>query len=146
MNLNLLKKLIDLVEKRDIQELEVQEGELKIRINKAKSQEFPPGIIQVPSPSKQETPLVSEEKKETTKFIPIKAPMVGTFYRAPAPGAPPYVETGDTVTPGKVVCLIEAMKVMNEIESEVSGKIGKLLVENEKSVEFGQELFLVEPI
>ncbi len=146
MNLNLLKKLIDLVEKRDIQELEVQEGELKIRINKGKSQEFTPGIIQVPSPSKQETPLVSEEKKETTKFIPIKAPMVGTFYRAPAPGAPPYVETGDTVTPGKVVCVIEAMKVMNEIESEVSGKIVKVLVENEKSVEFGQELFLVEPI
>jgi len=146
MDLNLLKKLIDLVEKRDIQELEVQEGELKIRINKGKSQEFTPGIIQVPSLSKQEKPLISEEKKETSNFTAIKASMVGTFYRAPAPGAPPYVEVGDTISPGKVVCVIEAMKVMNEIESEVSGRIVKVLVEKEKSVEFGQELFLVEPI
>jgi len=146
MDLNLLKKLIDLVEKRDIQELEVQEGKLKIRINKGKSQEFTPGIIQVPSLSKQEKPLISEEKKETSNFTAIKAPMVGTFYRAPAPGVPPYVEVGDTISPGKVVCVIEAMKVMNEIESEVSGKIVKVLMENEKPIEFGQELFLVEPI
>ncbi|MCK4596066.1 acetyl-CoA carboxylase biotin carboxyl carrier protein, partial [candidate division WOR-3 bacterium] len=85
------------------------------------------------------------EKKEQGSMIPIKAPMVGTFYRASAPGTPPYVEVGDMVTHGKVVGIIEAMKVMNEIESEVSGKIVKVLVGNEKPVEFGQELFLVEP-
>jgi acetyl-CoA carboxylase biotin carboxyl carrier protein len=145
MDLNLVKKLINLVEKHDIQELEVQEGELKVCITKSKMQEFTPGTIQIPL-QKQETPPVIEERKETTNLLPVKAPMVGTFYRSPAPGAPPYIELGDTVTPGKVVCIIEAMKVMNEIESEVSGKIVKVLVENEKPVEFGQELFLVEPI
>ncbi|OYD15087.1 acetyl-CoA carboxylase, biotin carboxyl carrier protein [candidate division WOR-3 bacterium JGI_Cruoil_03_44_89] len=146
MDLNLVKKLINLVEKHDIQELEVQEGELKVRITKSKVQEFMPGAIQFSPPQKPETAPVLEERKETTNLAPIKAPMVGTFYRAPAPDAPPYVGVGDTVTPGKVVCIIEAMKVMNEIESEISGKIVKVLVENEKPVEFGQELFLVEAI
>jgi acetyl-CoA carboxylase biotin carboxyl carrier protein len=71
--------------------------------------------------------------------------MVGTFYRAPAPGAPPYVKEGDTIQKGTVLCIIEAMKLMNEIESEVKGRIAKILVENGQAVEFGQTLFLVEP-
>lgn len=146
MDLNLIKKLINLVEKHDIQELEVQEGELKVCITKSKAQEFTSTTIQPSVPLKQETPPVLEERKETSNFIAIKSPMVGTFYRTPAPGAPPYVEVGDTVSLGKIVCIIEAMKVMNEIEAEVSGRIAKVLVENEKPVEFGQELFIVEPI
>ncbi|RKZ21574.1 pyruvate carboxylase subunit B, partial [bacterium] len=79
-------------------------------------------------------------------LVAIKAPMVGTFYRAPAPDAPPYVEVGDVVKRGQVVCIIEAMKLMNEIESDVDGRIVEILVKNEEPVEYGQELFLVEPI
>jgi acetyl-CoA carboxylase biotin carboxyl carrier protein len=78
-------------------------------------------------------------------LVEIKSPMVGSFYRAPSPGAKPYVETGDKVEPGQVVCIIEAMKLMNEIESDVSGTIVKTLVEDAQPVEFGQTLFLVAP-
>ncbi|MDW8263690.1 MAG: acetyl-CoA carboxylase biotin carboxyl carrier protein, partial [Phycisphaerales bacterium] len=78
------------------------------------------------------------------KYKEIRSPMVGTFYRAPAPDANPYVQVGDTITKGKVLCIIEAMKLMNEIESDVDGKIVKILVENGKPVEFDQVLFLVE--
>ncbi|MCK4329617.1 acetyl-CoA carboxylase biotin carboxyl carrier protein [candidate division WOR-3 bacterium] len=145
MDLSLVKKLISLVEKRDIQELEVQEGDIKVRITKNKGHEFMPSSIQLLPVGRQESPSTLQEKKEQGNMVPIKAPMVGTFYRASAPGTPQYVEVGDMVTHGKVVCVIEAMKVMNEIESEVSGKIVKVLVGNEKPVEFGQELFLVEP-
>ena len=76
----------------------------------------------------------------------IKSPMVGTFYRAPAPGAKPYIEVGEEVKPGQVVCMVEAMKLMNEIEAEVTGRIVKICAENAQAVEFGQELFLVEPL
>jgi len=78
--------------------------------------------------------------------VPIKSPMVGTFYIAPEPNAPPYVEVGQIIQKGAVVCIVEAMKLMNEIESEVSGRVVKRLVENTQPVEFGQTLFLVEPI
>ncbi|MEO1961117.1 MAG: acetyl-CoA carboxylase biotin carboxyl carrier protein, partial [Paracoccus sp. (in: a-proteobacteria)] len=74
----------------------------------------------------------------------IKSPLVGTFYRAPAPGAPPFVEEGDIVSPGQVLCIIEALKVMNEIESDVRGKVVKILVENGQPVEYGQPLFLID--
>jgi len=77
--------------------------------------------------------------------VPIKSPMVGTFYRAPAPDAKPYVELNQMITMGQVVCIIEAMKLMNEIESEVAGRVAKVLVENGKPVEYGQVLFLMEP-
>ncbi|MBD3285609.1 acetyl-CoA carboxylase biotin carboxyl carrier protein, partial [candidate division WOR-3 bacterium] len=86
-----------------------------------------------------------EKPKRASNLIAIKSPMIGTFYRAPAPDAPPYVEVGDTVKPGTVVCIVEAMKLMNEIESDISGKVAEILVENETPVEFGQELFLIEP-
>ena len=82
---------------------------------------------------------------ETAGLVPIESPMVGTFYRAPAPGADPYVKEGDLIQKGTVVCIVEAMKLMNEIESEVGGRIVKIVVENGKPVEFGQALFLVEP-
>jgi acetyl-CoA carboxylase biotin carboxyl carrier protein len=79
------------------------------------------------------------------KTVEIKAPMVGTFYRSPAPEAPPYVEVGQILEPGQVVCIIEAMKLMNEIKSEIKGKIVQILVDNTEPVEFGQSMFIVEP-
>ena len=94
-----------------------------------------------------ETPRVEEvSKKEKKNTIPIKSPMVGTFYRAPAPDAPPYVEVNDIVKPGQVVCIVEAMKLMNEIESEVSGRVVDILVKNETAVEYGEVLFHIEPL
>jgi acetyl-CoA carboxylase biotin carboxyl carrier protein len=84
------------------------------------------------------------EAKPTANLVPIKSPMVGTFYRAPAPDADPYVEESSTVSVGQTVCIVEAMKLMNEIESEVTGRIAKILVENAQPVEYGQTLFLVE--
>ena len=84
-----------------------------------------------------------ERKKNVTA---IRSPIVGTFYRAPAPDAAPYVEVGDIVKPGQVVCIVEAMKLMNEIESDIAGRIVDVLIENEESVEYNQDLFLVEPL
>jgi acetyl-CoA carboxylase biotin carboxyl carrier protein len=94
----------------------------------------------VPGPAVQAPP-----GDETAGFLPILAPMVGTFYRAPAPDAQPYVKEGDLVQKGTVVCIIEAMKLMNEIEAEVKGRVARILVENGQPVEFGQTLFLLSP-
>ncbi|MDD5440257.1 MAG: acetyl-CoA carboxylase biotin carboxyl carrier protein, partial [Candidatus Omnitrophica bacterium] len=98
-----------------------------------------------PAPLTKETPPV-EAKPEGKKAVEIKAPMVGTFYRAPAPDADPYVEVGSIIKEGTVLCIIEAMKLMNEIKAEVSGKIVEIPVENGHPIEFGQVLFLVEPV
>jgi acetyl-CoA carboxylase biotin carboxyl carrier protein len=99
-----------------------------------------------PVAEKKEEVKTSEcnTKEENKKYHVIKSPLVGTFYRAPSPGAPPFVEEGDTVSKGQVLCIIEALKVMNEIESDVNGRVAKILVENGQPVEYGQELFYIE--
>ncbi|RKX71210.1 acetyl-CoA carboxylase, biotin carboxyl carrier protein [candidate division WOR-3 bacterium] len=142
MNLKELEALIRLVEQSEISELEITKflGR-KIRISKVlkKSREENPGSV-------TEIEVKKENPTRTENLVAIKSPMVGTFYRAPAPDAPPYVEVGDIVRPGQVVCIVEAMKLMNEIESEVEGEIVKILVKNEEPVEYGQDLFLVRPL
>ncbi|MCK4333180.1 acetyl-CoA carboxylase biotin carboxyl carrier protein [candidate division WOR-3 bacterium] len=150
MKLSDVEKLIKLVEESNVAEVEVQfNRRQKIRVSKVAGQPATPVtyLSGVPASS---TPAAAEETKETkpsrpSNIVAIKSPMVGTFYRASAPDAPPYVEVGDTVKPGTVVCIVEAMKLMNEIESEVSGRVAEILVENETPVEYGQELFLIEP-
>jgi len=150
MKLSDVEKLIKLVTENNIAELEVQfNRRQKIRVSKVAGQPATPAthLSGVPVSS---TPAAAEGVKEAkparaANLVAITSPMVGTFYRAPAPDAPPYVEVGDTVKPGTVVCIVEAMKLMNEIESEVSGTIAEILVENETPVEYGQELFLIEP-
>ena len=162
MKLSDVEKLIKLVEESNIAELEVQfNRRQKIRVSKVAGQPVTPVTPVTPAipvtpvtylsgvPASS-TPAAAEETKETkpsrpSNIVAIKSPMVGTFYRASAPDAPPYVEVGDTVKPGTVVCIVEAMKLMNEIESEVSGRVAEILVENETPVEYGQELFLIEP-
>lgn len=157
-----IRKLIKLVEESNIGELEVSGWGQRVRISKrpreseVSSSENPTTSITVePKPGSAPTtpPATGTSTRElpeaviedTDHLVPIRSPMVGTFYRAPAPDSKPYVELNQQIAVGQVVCIIEAMKLMNEIESEVAGRVAKILVENAKPVEFGQTLFLIEP-
>ena len=157
MDINLLKKLIKMVEQSEITDFTVQEGELKVRISKNSRQiaqvQMQPAVDytrsfapqQMNSESAVDTKLsATSSDKASEKYHEIKSPIVGTFYRAPAPDADPYSQVGDSVSVGSVLCIVEAMKLMNEIESDVSGKIVKILVENATPVEYNQPLFLIE--
>ncbi len=147
--LELIKELAEL----PVGELELDLEDVKIKIKKAVAQpvaekvETPAPAPPVSSPVLQPVPPAQEE---TPQFPPdavvIRSPIVGTFYRAPSPDSPPYVEIGDVVEKGQTLCIIEAMKIMNEIESEVRGEILDILVENADPVEYGQPLFLVKPL
>jgi acetyl-CoA carboxylase biotin carboxyl carrier protein len=147
-----IRELVKIVEESNIGELEVTRWGQKIRISKTAlsngSQNADvivaaqPQQVAAPQPV-AETPAAPV--KEKSNLIEIKAPMVGTFYRSPAPDADAYVREGDSISNGKILCIIEAMKLMNEIESENSGKIVQILVENAQPVEYDQPLFLVEP-
>ena len=148
-----LKDLIRLVEESDIQELELSGPFRSVRIVKAGTSTAPPLVerVRAPAESVLETEPETTDEMEPTEpdrdsgLAPIVSPMVGTFYESPSPNAPPYVRPGDRVSKGQVVCIVEAMKIINEIESEVSGTIARVLVENAQPVEYGQELFLVQP-
>ena len=152
MDLKELKALLRLMEGNDVEELEVEEGGRRVRIRRRPSPGWaaPAAMTSSPlvaisgSPSASALPSPAAAA-ETAGLIPVQSPMVGTFYRAPAPGADPYVKEGDSIQKGTVICIIEAMKLMNEIESEVAGRIARILVENGQAVEFGQMLFLIEP-
>lgn len=146
MKISYIKKLIKIVELSEIEELEVRKWWTKVRISKRRSVGTPPAGGQVVEVGSAPAPQTAEEEKAVAEnLVEINSPMVGTFYRAPSPGAQPYVQVGEGVTPGQVVCIIEAMKLMNEIEAEVSGTIEKILVEDGRPVEYGQTLFLVSP-
>jgi acetyl-CoA carboxylase biotin carboxyl carrier protein len=146
MDLRKLKKLIDLVQESGIGEIEITEGEEKVRISRQGSG-GPPVMMASPMqampmggpPAAPAPPPVAEPAVHA-----LKSPMVGTFYRAPSPGAPSFVEVGQAVTKGQTLCIIEAMKLLNEIESDVSGTIKAILVENGQPVEYGQPLFSIE--
>jgi acetyl-CoA carboxylase biotin carboxyl carrier protein len=140
MELEKLKDFIDFMNENNLSELEIEEEGKRIRLKKFSDNQQPTVVTQTPSGTKE----VKEALKE--KGVEIKSPMVGTFYRAPSPGAKPYVEIGDTIKPGDVVCIIEAMKLMNEIKAEISGKIHEILVENGQPIEFDQPLFVLEPL
>jgi acetyl-CoA carboxylase biotin carboxyl carrier protein len=151
MKISFLKQLIRMVEASEIEELEVSKWWTKVRITKSRARTGsaePQRVVEaVVGDRVVAEKAVSEPEPAPAdeNLLEIKSPMVGSFYRAPSPEAKPYVSIGDAVEPGQIVCIIEAMKLMNEIESEVSGKIAKILVENEQPVEFGQTLFLVSP-
>lgn len=151
MDINLLKRLIKVVEQSDIAEFSVQEGDLKIKISKNSKQSVSTVISQPSNPSVVQAPeaAVAPEPKAVAEEVnanyhEVRSPIVGTFYRAPAPDADSYVQVGDNVSAGSVLCIIEAMKLMNEIESDADGKIVKILVENATPVEYNQPLFLIE--
>jgi len=141
-------KIIEIFEKSNLTELEIKIDEPKFKIKLSKNNQIQGQVIQVPQiqnfqPIQKEEVIkeIKEEKKENTHII--KSPLVGTFYRAPSPGAEPFVKEGDFVKKGQVLCIVEAMKVMNEIESDVDGVVERILVENGKPVEYGQELFII---
>jgi len=153
MDLRKLKTLIDLVSESSISELEITEAEGKVRIVKATPVAAPmaaPSVaLQVPAavPAAAMPAPASAAPVEAPAAPPdkvIKSPMVGTYYRSASPGAKAFVEVGSEIKEGEPVCIIEAMKIMNEIESDISGKIVRMLCENGQAVEFGQPLFIVE--
>lgn len=167
MRVEEIRRLIKLVEESQIDELEVRRWWTKVRIQKASKNHRESGgdrgtiVVSAPpshpvyaqhahapepAPSAASSPPPSRAEGESeTGLVPIRSPMVGTFYRAPSPQSPPYVDVGQRIDVGTVVCIVEAMKLMNEIESEVAGSVEKVLVQNGQPVEFNQTLFLVRP-
>ena len=160
MELSYIKKIIRLVENSDVDEIEIEEEGKKIRVVKSRNQsnaayqiprilppQYPPMPPVAAGVSAQNPAAQAEaaKQKPESKFHEIRSPIVGTFYSAPSPDAEPYVEVGQEVKPGDVLCIVEAMKLMNEIESDVAGKITKIIAENAKPVEYNQVLFLIEP-
>jgi len=157
-----IQELIDFISKSDLDEVNIETDDFKISVKRNTTQ----AIQQVVStPSIATTPAIVEtapqslktnsdktpeaqtstSQEEEKEYLEVKSPMIGTFYRSPNPESPAFVNVGDTIQAGQVVCIVEAMKLFNEIESEVSGKVVKVLVENSSPVEYDQPLFLVEP-
>ncbi|MEE8638334.1 MAG: acetyl-CoA carboxylase biotin carboxyl carrier protein [Candidatus Margulisiibacteriota bacterium] len=140
---NLVKKLIQLIKEEDITGLAVEEKGVKYEVRRDREGVISSHTTSVPAQAAA-SPVSSSAEVEEEGMLAITSPMVGTFYRSPSPESPPFLEAGDEVAPGKVVCIIEAMKLFNEIEAEVKGKLVKILVENGQPVEYGQKLMLIK--
>jgi acetyl-CoA carboxylase biotin carboxyl carrier protein len=161
MNQKELKELIEFLIEKDIAEFELERGDVKVRIKRAGEHTVvhahgEPRFYAVPAapaasievgatPVAAAPPPAKAEPAPEESLHSVKSPIVGTFYEAPSPGAPPFVKVGDQVEVGQVLCIVEAMKLLNEIESDVSGEIIKALVTNGQPIEYGQELFVIRP-
>ncbi len=160
MDIKQIQELVKLINKTNIGEITIEEEGVKITVKQKKDpvqqiitggqsgqmySSAPPQMQQNTPPPPPPAPATLPEPPKTDNYITIKSPMIGTFYRQSGPGKPIFVNVGDEVAPGKVVCIIEAMKLFNEIESEIKGKIVKVLVEDASPVEYDQPLFLVDP-
>lgn len=154
MNLKEIKEIVNLMNENDLAEIEIEREGSKVKIKKS-AQDFVPLPPSRPSleyrieahppvAAAESTAAAAASTNKNAQVIP--SPMVGTFYRAPSPEAPPFVEIGQVVEVGQVVCIVEAMKLMNEIKSEIRGKVVEIAVENSEPVEFGQALFVLDPI
>jgi len=153
MTVDEIRELIQLATETGIAELEVQRGEDRVRIRRAVAagQEIlvapaVPAVALAPSPTAVGSPRESLEKPPDPNVVLVKSPIVGTYYESPSPGAPPFVRVGERVQPGKVLCIIESMKLMNEIEAETAGIVESKLVLNGQPVEYGEALFAVRPV
>lgn len=140
-----IKDMINLMNENNLTELEIEKDGMRIRLKKGFGGISENVEFAAPPAQSQEKPQAPSQKAEKKNVMEIKAPMVGTFYRAPSPEAPPHVNIGDVIEPGQVVCIIEAMKLMNEIKSDIKGRIVDIQVNNAEPVEFGQVLFIIEP-
>jgi acetyl-CoA carboxylase biotin carboxyl carrier protein len=147
MDLRKIKKLIEMLQESDLNEIEVKEGEESVRINRKKEVHISPSAPQVsisaPAPQQSVSPPAIEEEP-THELAKITSPMVGTFYRSPAPGKPAFVEIGQKVKAGDVVCIVEAMKMMNQVKSDVDGVVREIYIEDGQPVEFDQPLISIE--
>jgi len=161
MELKEIKELIKLVSEAGVTEVDVEKGDFKLSIKKVEEKttvvhaapqvvSAPQVVAHIPAAApvmeKMEAPVAKADTPVASNLVTIKSPMIGTFYKSASPEKPAFVQIGDEIKPGKVLCIVEAMKLFNEIESEVSGRIVKILVENASPVEYDQPLFLVEPI
>ena len=162
MDVKDLKKLLDAVAESEVRELTLETGDYKLTVKRGGADPIPQPPVQtassIPAPApatpaapssapaaSAPTETAPPESAATSRFAEVKAPIVGTFYEAPTPDAPPFVKVGDRVAAGTVLCIIEAMKLMNEIEAEVAGTLKEILVKNEDPVEYGQALFRIDP-
>ncbi|WP_337869675.1 acetyl-CoA carboxylase biotin carboxyl carrier protein [Meiothermus sp.] len=169
MNAKELKSILQALQEHEVSELTLETPDYKLTIKRGGEVQYvaapAPVVIQPPAvapaapavgpapaaapapatPAPAPAPKAEAHREDTSKYVEVKAPIVGTFYRAPSPEAEPFVKEGDTVKKGQVLCIIEAMKLMNEIESEVSGVVRKIMVSNGEPIEYGQVLFLIEP-
>ena len=146
MDIRKIKKLIDLIEESDIAEIEISEGEESVRISRysaAPVQYAAPVAVSAPAAAPVVAVATAPAEEKISGHV-VKSPMVGTFYRTASPGSPAFVEIGQSVSVGQTLCIIEAMKILNQIESDKSGKIKQILVENAHPVEYGQPLFIIE--
>jgi acetyl-CoA carboxylase biotin carboxyl carrier protein len=157
MNLKELKELIEFLIEKDIAEFELERGDVKIKIKRAGEHTVVYTHGEMPRPAAGAVPELRQTAAATSPAAPppapvevvpedlqiVKSPIVGTFYEAPSPGAPPFVKVGDTVEVGQVLCIVEAMKLLNEIESDVAGEIVKKMGSNGQPIEYGQELFAI---
>jgi len=158
MNQKELKDLIDFLVEKDITEFELERGDVKVRVKRGAE----PVIVPVAAAPQVQAPVSTEaarpaaapatsaaaapaEPAEEAGLHIVKSPIVGTYYEAPSPGSPPFIKVGDEVTVGQVLCIVEAMKLMNEIESDVAGEVVKILVTNNQPIEYGQSLFAIRP-
>ncbi|MBB2145848.1 acetyl-CoA carboxylase biotin carboxyl carrier protein [Pedobacter sp. LMG 31464] len=155
MDIKQIQELIKFVSRSGVNEVAIEQENFKITIKTNQAPVYVNAALPAPvaaQPAPAAVPQVAETKastpaaEDTSKYITVKSPMIGTFYRSSSPDKPLFVNVGDEIAVGKVVCIIEAMKLFNEIESEVSGRIVKVLVDNASPVEYDQPLFLVEPI
>lgn len=152
MDLRKIKKLIELVEDSGVAELEIQEGEESVRISRSSSTPAPAPVQYAaapapaaPQPAAAEAPAAeAAPAKEEVSGHQVRSPMVGTFYAAPSPGAKDFVEVGQQVNAGDVLCIVEAMKMMNQIEADVSGKVKAILIKNGEPVEYDEPMFIIE--
>ena len=148
MDIRKIKKLIDLIEESDIAEIEISEGEESVRISRysaaAPVQYAAPAAVAAPAVASVAAPAPVAPAEEKISGHVVKSPMVGTFYRSASPGSPSFVEVGQSVSVGQTLCIIEAMKILNQIEADKSGKVKQIMVENAHPVEYGQPLFIIE--
>ena len=152
MDIRKVKKLIELLEESGIAEIEIHEGEESVRISRGGSLPLPQTMVNVPpvdASSSLKTQLSTNENSSSDDYSDegevITAPMVGIFYSSPSPDQPPFINKGQNIKTGDVLCIIEAMKIMNQIEADIGGKLVRILVENGDPVEYGQPLFVINP-
>lgn len=141
----LARRLAALLQEQALTEIEVERAGVRVRLQRAPTLPAPAAPAPAPAAGVPAESLVVTDVPAPASLVPVESPMVGTFYRAPSPTAEPYVSEGDVVKEGQILCIIEAMKLMNEIESKVGGRVIKILVENGQAVEYGQPLLLIDP-